>query len=65
MYVTSLFAVLPHDVTMEAIREVETLPRRYKSEDGPPAGLSPQVHTRTEAHSGSHTLFNPLYISTS
>ncbi|XP_056437384.1 utrophin-like isoform X1 [Gadus chalcogrammus] len=42
MYVTSLFAVLPHDVTMEAIREVETLPRRYKSEDGPPAGLSPQ-----------------------
>lgn len=32
MYVTSLFAVLPKDVTMEAIREVETLPRRYKVE---------------------------------
>ncbi|XP_076011058.1 utrophin-like isoform X2 [Genypterus blacodes] len=32
MYVTSLFAVLPKDVTMEAIREVETLPRRYKTE---------------------------------
>uniref|UniRef100_A0A8C7HY58 Utrophin n=1 Tax=Oncorhynchus kisutch TaxID=8019 RepID=A0A8C7HY58_ONCKI len=32
MYVMSLFAVLPKDVTMEAIREVETLPRRYKVE---------------------------------
>uniref|UniRef100_A0A8C6NK65 Utrophin n=1 Tax=Nothobranchius furzeri TaxID=105023 RepID=A0A8C6NK65_NOTFU len=32
MYVTSLFAVLPKDVSMEAIREVETLPRRYKVE---------------------------------
>uniref|UniRef100_A0A3P8UV04 Calponin-homology (CH) domain-containing protein n=1 Tax=Cynoglossus semilaevis TaxID=244447 RepID=A0A3P8UV04_CYNSE len=30
MYVTSLFAVLPKDVSMEAIREVETLPRRFK-----------------------------------
>uniref|UniRef100_A0A3Q3XEN2 Calponin-homology (CH) domain-containing protein n=1 Tax=Mola mola TaxID=94237 RepID=A0A3Q3XEN2_MOLML len=32
MYVTSLFAVLPKEVSMEAIREVETLPRRYKVE---------------------------------
>uniref|UniRef100_A0A3P9N7Y9 Calponin-homology (CH) domain-containing protein n=1 Tax=Poecilia reticulata TaxID=8081 RepID=A0A3P9N7Y9_POERE len=32
MYVTSLFAVLPKDVSMEAIREVETLPRKYKVE---------------------------------
>uniref|UniRef100_A0A665WKC3 Utrophin n=1 Tax=Echeneis naucrates TaxID=173247 RepID=A0A665WKC3_ECHNA len=32
MYVTSLFAVLPKDVTMEAIREVETLPRKFKVE---------------------------------
>ncbi|XP_030642262.1 utrophin isoform X2 [Chanos chanos] len=32
MYVTSLFAVLPNDVTMDDIREVETLPRRYKGE---------------------------------
>ncbi|XP_067339079.1 utrophin isoform X3 [Channa argus] len=30
MYVTSLFAVLPKDVSMEAIREVETLPRKFK-----------------------------------
>ncbi|XP_068610250.1 utrophin-like [Brachionichthys hirsutus] len=32
MYVTSLFAALPKDVSMEAIREVETLPRKYKLE---------------------------------
>lgn len=44
MYVTSLFAVLPKDVSMEAIREVETLPRKYKtaSEDAA-AGLPAQV----------------------
>lgn len=44
MYVTSLFAVLPKDVSMEAIREVETLPRKFKAEaedSGP--GLSAQV----------------------
>ncbi|NXO82499.1 UTRO protein, partial [Sitta europaea] len=36
MYLTSLFEVLPKQVTMEDIREVETLPRRYKQdcEDG-------------------------------
>uniref|UniRef100_A0A8D0DED2 Utrophin n=1 Tax=Sander lucioperca TaxID=283035 RepID=A0A8D0DED2_SANLU len=43
MYVTSLFAVLPKDVSMEAIREVETLPRKYKvSEDSGP-GISAQM----------------------
>uniref|UniRef100_A0A803XLV7 Dystrophin n=1 Tax=Meleagris gallopavo TaxID=9103 RepID=A0A803XLV7_MELGA len=31
MYVTSLFQVLPQQVTMEAIREVEMLPRRKKT----------------------------------
>lgn len=43
MYVTSLFAVLPKDVSMEAIREVETLPRKFKveAEDSGP-GLSAQ-----------------------
>ncbi|KAM5163774.1 utrophin isoform 3-T3 [Mantella aurantiaca] len=30
MYLTSLFEVLPHEVTLEDIHEVETLPRRYK-----------------------------------
>ncbi|XP_050952998.1 dystrophin isoform X7 [Labeo rohita] len=41
MYVTSLFAVFPNDITMDDIREVETLPRRYKveHEDGQ-AGLA-------------------------
>ncbi|XP_077206954.1 utrophin isoform X2 [Paroedura picta] len=32
MYLTSLFEVLPQQVTMEDIREVETLPRKYKKE---------------------------------
>ncbi|XP_057678850.1 dystrophin isoform X3 [Corythoichthys intestinalis] len=32
LYVTSLFAALPKDVSMESIREVETLPRRFKAE---------------------------------
>ncbi|XP_018411868.1 PREDICTED: utrophin-like [Nanorana parkeri] len=30
MYVTSLFEVLPHEVTLDDIHEVETLPRRFK-----------------------------------
>uniref|UniRef100_A0AAV2K9C5 Calponin-homology (CH) domain-containing protein n=1 Tax=Knipowitschia caucasica TaxID=637954 RepID=A0AAV2K9C5_KNICA len=42
MYVTSLFAVLPKDVTMEAIREVETLPRKYKVEAQAGATLNAQ-----------------------
>ncbi|XP_026174486.1 dystrophin isoform X2 [Mastacembelus armatus] len=52
MYVTSLFAVLPKDVSMEAIREVETLPRRFKAEaedSGP--GLSAQNVQMEEAGS--------------
>ncbi|XP_004752813.2 utrophin isoform X1 [Mustela putorius furo] len=32
MYLTSLFEVLPQQVTLDAIREVETLPRKYKKE---------------------------------
>ncbi|XP_060750696.1 utrophin-like isoform X3 [Tachysurus vachellii] len=36
MYVTSLFAELPNDVTMDDIREVETLPRKYKVEEDHP-----------------------------
>ncbi|XP_077443822.1 utrophin isoform X2 [Stigmatopora argus] len=32
LYVTSLFAALPKDVSMASIREVETLPRRFKVE---------------------------------
>ncbi|XP_045698757.1 utrophin isoform X1 [Phyllostomus hastatus] len=32
MYLTSLFEVLPQQVTIDAVREVETLPRKYKKE---------------------------------
>ncbi|XP_037541797.1 dystrophin [Nematolebias whitei] len=52
MYVTSLFAVLPKDVSMEAIREVETLPRKHKvvaESSGP--GLSMQNVQTDEAGS--------------
>uniref|UniRef100_A0A3P9CMN6 Utrophin n=1 Tax=Maylandia zebra TaxID=106582 RepID=A0A3P9CMN6_9CICH len=57
MYITSLFAVLPKDVSMEAIKEVETLPRKYKveSEDSGPGlgaeldgGSTPSTMTETE-----------------
>ncbi|KAI4801672.1 hypothetical protein KUCAC02_019550 [Chaenocephalus aceratus] len=52
MYVTSLFAVLPKDVTMEAIREVETLPRKYKVDsEGSGRGLSAQNVQMEEAGS--------------
>uniref|UniRef100_A0A3Q3N7I1 Utrophin n=1 Tax=Mastacembelus armatus TaxID=205130 RepID=A0A3Q3N7I1_9TELE len=63
MYVTSLFAVLPKDVSMEAIREVETLPRRFKAEaedSGP--GLSAQV--RYTGQYVSATMSSPLVKST-
>lgn len=49
MYITSLFAVLPKDVSMEAIKEVETLPRKYKVESGDSGpGLGAQVKSRVE-----------------
>ncbi|XP_048842550.1 utrophin isoform X1 [Brienomyrus brachyistius] len=39
MYVTSLFAVLPKELTMDDIREVEALPKKYKAEvEEVPAG---------------------------
>ncbi|XP_062871249.1 utrophin-like isoform X3 [Trichomycterus rosablanca] len=38
MYVTSLFAVLPNNITMDDIREVETLPRKFKVDDAHPVG---------------------------
>ncbi|XP_036405423.1 utrophin isoform X2 [Megalops cyprinoides] len=48
MYVTSLFAVLPKEVTMEDIREVETLPRRYKVDAEEGQALSQQGATSEE-----------------
>ncbi|XP_060793676.1 utrophin isoform X3 [Neoarius graeffei] len=54
MYVTSLFAVLPNDVTMDDIREVETLPRKYKVEEGHPVSTqgsagAPEEEGRSQA----------------
>uniref|UniRef100_A0A673JJB1 Utrophin-like n=1 Tax=Sinocyclocheilus rhinocerous TaxID=307959 RepID=A0A673JJB1_9TELE len=49
MYVTSLFAVLPNDITMDDIKEVETLPRRYKvdpDEARAVSALVTQTHLR-------------------
>lgn len=50
MYVTSLFEVLPQQVTMAAIHEVETLPRQYKVEctEDPPSH-QPDVTPEMEA----------------
>lgn len=61
MYVTSLFAVLPKDVSMEAIREVETLPRKYKVEtEDAAAGFSAQVkYTKTACVSCNTTDQSP------
>uniref|UniRef100_A0A5F8G5S2 Utrophin n=1 Tax=Monodelphis domestica TaxID=13616 RepID=A0A5F8G5S2_MONDO len=50
MYLTSLFEVLPQQVTMEDIREVETLPRRYKKECEEEE-FSVQVSSRAETPS--------------
>ncbi|MEE6475119.1 hypothetical protein FKM82_010631 [Ascaphus truei] len=44
MYLTSLFEVLPHAVTLEDIREVETLPRRYKGQCEEMVFSKQQVH---------------------
>ncbi|XP_049613871.1 utrophin isoform X7 [Syngnathus scovelli] len=44
LYVTSLFAALPKDISMEAVQEVETLPRRFKAEaEDSGAGLGAQL----------------------
>lgn len=57
MYVTSLFAVLPNDITMDDIREVETLPRRYKVEtDEGHAGFAGEVEVDTSSSTQSSTL---------
>uniref|UniRef100_A0A3Q1BQE7 Utrophin n=1 Tax=Amphiprion ocellaris TaxID=80972 RepID=A0A3Q1BQE7_AMPOC len=74
MYITSLFAVLPKDVSMEAIREVETLPRKYKVEaedsgpstapdrfDNSPRPETPSTLTETEGEMEGSLLEVDLY----
>ncbi|XP_035276172.1 LOW QUALITY PROTEIN: dystrophin [Anguilla anguilla] len=51
MYVTSLFAVLPKEVTMDDIREVEALPKRYRAEAEVGGALSAQGLTPGESGS--------------
>ncbi|KAG5846476.1 hypothetical protein ANANG_G00115370 [Anguilla anguilla] len=51
MYVTSLFAVLPKEVTMDDIREVEALPKRYRAEAE--VGGAPSAQGLTPGESGS------------
>ncbi|KAG6937049.1 utrophin, partial [Chelydra serpentina] len=53
MYLTSLFEVLPQQVTMEDIREVETLPRRYKKECEEGAFNIQESAAPEEEHEGS------------
>ncbi|KAG9347639.1 hypothetical protein JZ751_005210 [Albula glossodonta] len=62
MYVTSLFAVLPKEVTMEDIREVETLPRRYKVEAEEGGVLSSQGMT-SEEDTGSPRAETPSTVT--
>lgn len=49
MYVTSLFAVLPNDITMDDIREVETLPWKFhvEGDKAPPPANPPAVRKQT------------------
>ncbi|XP_037397389.1 utrophin isoform X2 [Pygocentrus nattereri] len=61
MYVTSLFAVLPNDVTMDDIREVETLPRKYKVDEGQP--LSSQGLAGEAEEAGSMRAETPSTVT--
>uniref|UniRef100_A0A4W5P6K1 Utrophin n=1 Tax=Hucho hucho TaxID=62062 RepID=A0A4W5P6K1_9TELE len=63
MYVTSLFAVLPKDVTMEAIREVETLPRRYKVEPDESKALSRAQVQSVQRETGSPRADTPSTLT--
>ncbi|NXG40626.1 UTRO protein, partial [Psilopogon haemacephalus] len=62
MYLTSLFEVLPKQVTMEDIREVETLPRKYKQEceDG---DFSMQQAATLEEEQGSSRAETPSTVT--
>ncbi|KAJ8355724.1 hypothetical protein SKAU_G00185180 [Synaphobranchus kaupii] len=63
MYVTSLFAVLPKEVTMDDIREVETLPRRFKAEAEVGGVLSQQRVTSEEDGGGSPRAETPSTVT--
>ncbi|XP_064412021.1 dystrophin isoform X2 [Latimeria chalumnae] len=62
MYVTSLFEVLPQQVTIEDIHEVETLPRRYKV-DCEGGQLSGQQSVTPEEDTGSSRAETPSTVT--
>ncbi|XP_043925536.1 utrophin isoform X2 [Protopterus annectens] len=62
MYVTSLFEVLPQQVTIEDIREVETLPRRYKMESED-VQLSSQQYVSTDDDAESSRAETPSTVT--
>ncbi|XP_039603451.1 utrophin isoform X2 [Polypterus senegalus] len=62
MYVTSLFEVLPKDVTIDDIREVESLPRRYKIDCGEGQFYS-QQGTTSEEETGSSRAETPSTVT--
>uniref|UniRef100_I3M7E7 Utrophin n=1 Tax=Ictidomys tridecemlineatus TaxID=43179 RepID=I3M7E7_ICTTR len=58
MYLTSLFEVLPQQVTIDAIREVETLPRKYKKECE-----EEEIHTAAEEEHQSPRADTPSTVT--
>ncbi len=68
MYVTSLFQVLPHGVSMEAIQEVETLPRTTVTKEEhflyqTQQRYSQQVRgTHTHRHAWTHYLWHHIRL---
>ncbi|XP_067900301.1 utrophin-like isoform X3 [Heterodontus francisci] len=62
MYVTSLFEVLPQQVTMEDILEVETLPRQYKVESVE-SPFSRQLNVTSEKESLSSRAETPSTVT--
>ncbi|XP_063774009.1 utrophin isoform X3 [Pseudophryne corroboree] len=55
MYLTSLFEVLPHEVTLDDIQEVETLPRRFKGACEDMSFTKQQVSNEPYGNSGQET----------
>ena len=68
MYVTSLFQVLPHGVTMEAVQEVEALPSTRVTQEESYTIQTQQRYSQqvwpTNTHTLKHTLVELLHMYT-
>uniref|UniRef100_A0A671MXB8 Utrophin-like n=1 Tax=Sinocyclocheilus anshuiensis TaxID=1608454 RepID=A0A671MXB8_9TELE len=65
MYVTSLFAVFPNDITMDDIKEVETLPRRYKVDpDEGRAGLAAETEEVSSTRPETPSMLTEVSLDT-